>query len=307
MRRLCPMLLTIICLVLPSCAAPFKCYRTSVGSGADEIPVVVVGGTPYAMGRAIGELMPDEVEQCMAAWLGAARKADSKRYTDAELDAAWKAVSPYAHERFRAEMKGLADGSGVSYDLIRRVHMIPVVSDFACSGVVAWGRATRDGHRLHIRNLDFSTDAGLQDCPAIIVYVPDKGIPHANVTVAGYIGSHTGMNAEGVVVGEKGESPKTEYPFDLDGTHFSTILRDVLYDARDFKQAVDRITSAKLIKRYYLYVSGGKGTAQGGAKIKVTSPDATRLTVWRDDDKTDELAPKILRRSLQHDEQRPGL
>ena len=35
-------------------------YLTSVGSGADKIPVVVVKGTPYEMGKKQGELIKQD-------------------------------------------------------------------------------------------------------------------------------------------------------------------------------------------------------------------------------------------------------
>ena len=301
MRRSCEFLLLLAILIaLPCSAFPFECYRTSVGSGADEIPVVVVGGTSYEMGRAFGRLMRDEVKQCILGWLAHGQKGLPERYNDAALDAAWDAIRPYTHKRFEEELKGLADGSGVSYELLRRAHMMPVVSDYACSGVAVWGGATKNGHLLQLRNLDFEMNGGLQDFPAIVVYVPKKGIAHVNVTFAGYVGSHTGMNAEGVVLGEKGASPEKEYPFNLNGVHFSTLFRDVLHEARDLDDAVKMIESAKRIKRFYWYVSGGKGSKQRAVKIKVSAPDPVGLHIWTDDDKTDELAPGVLKNVIYH-------
>lgn len=294
MRRMSGLFVVAIGLMLPSCAAPSVCYRTSVGSGPDEIPVVVVSGTPYEMGHALGRLTAAEARRCATSWLSAAQKEEPQLCSNESLDAAWKAIAPYTHERYKQELRGLADGSGVPYELLLRVQMIPVVSDYACSGVAAWGSATANGHLLQIRNLDFTVGAGLEDCPAIVIYRPKRGIPHASVTIAGFVGANTGMNAEGVVLGEKGESPKKERPFDLDGIHFTTLFRDLLYEARDLTDVIDRIKSAKLIKRYYFYVSGGKGAAQGAAKVKVTTPDPVPLHVWYENDESDELAPKVL-------------
>ncbi|MBN1345354.1 MAG: hypothetical protein JXQ73_21860 [Phycisphaerae bacterium] len=294
MRHALTLLFVGICLMLPSCAAPHPCYRTSVGTGPDEIPLVVVGGTPYDMGYAVGRLMKDEVAACTSAWLAGARAEMPERCTDEQLDAAWKSVAPHTDKRFQQELRGLADGSGVPYERLLRMHMIPVVSDFACSGVIVWGEATKTGHLLQLRNLDFTVNAHLQEYPLIVIYVPDRGIPHASVTVAGMIGANTGMNARGVVMGEKGESPKKDHPFDLNGTHFLTLFRDVLWEARSLDEAVGMIRSAKLIKRYYFYVGGRKGDGWGGAKVKVTTPDSPPLHVWRDNDKDDELSPEVL-------------
>ncbi len=298
MRNLFSFLAVASCLTLASCAAPPRSYRTSVGEGPDQISVVVVSGTPYKMGQAFGRLMKDEVKPCMTGWLAVAQREDPDRCSNAALDAAWGTVAPHTNDRFKQELAGMADGSGVPIEVLRRVHMIPVVSDFACSGVAVWGPATASGHLLQLRNLDFSTNAGLQDYPVIVVYLPDKGIPHVNPTFAGFVGSHTGMNTEGVVLGEKGESPKSDFPFNLDGVHFTTLFRDLLYRARDLDQALGMIQSARRIKRYYWYLGDGKGPDVRAVKIKVTTPDPIPLTIWRDNDKTDELAPKVLKNAI---------
>jgi isopenicillin-N N-acyltransferase-like protein len=235
----------------------------------------------------------------MSGWLDCVRREMPKQFSDAELDAAWASISPYTSDRVKQELRGLADGSGVPYKTLRRAHMIPVVADYACSGVIAWGQATKNGHRLQLRNLDFGLEPKIHDYPLIVVYLPRRGIPHANVTIAGFIGSHTGMNAKGVVLGEKGESPQKEYPFNLNGSHFALLFRDLLYDAGTLDEAVRMIQSAKRIKRYYWYVSG-PGAPGGGVKVKVTSPDAVTLRIWKDDDKTDELYPNVLKNVVYH-------
>ena len=57
----------------------------------------------------------------------------------------------------------------------------------------------------------------------------------------------------------------------MDGTHFSTLFRDLLYDANTLDEALNMIESTKLIKRYHLYVGDGKQESMGAAKILVSS------------------------------------
>lgn len=281
-----------------SCGRSINGYRTTVGSGKDEITVVVVHGSPYEMGYAVGKLLQAEVKPCLTGYLGFAQQAEPERFSDSVLDGAWNSISPFISERFKQELKGVADGAGVSLDLLRRAHTIPVVADYACSGVAVWGEATSNGHLYQLRNLDFVMQAHLQDYPVVIIYKPDDGIAHAVATFAGYIGAHTGINAKGIVLGEKGASPQSEFPFDLNGVHFSTLYRDILYDANTLPEAVEQIKSAPLIKRYYFYVGDGKPATMGAVKIKVTSPDSVKLTVWKDDDPSDEMAPDILKNAI---------
>lgn len=266
----------------------------TIGSGDDEIKVVVVSGTPYEMGFQLGKALKEDVKNCMSNFLKYAEIGDSNRYNTKVLDNAWISTEPYLNDRFKEELLGLSDGSQVPWEELKRAHMIPVVGNYACSGVSVWGSASENGNLYQIRNLDFTMGGGLQDYPTIVIYLPSDGIPHASATFAGYIGAHTGINAEGIVLSEKGSSPNKEYPFDLDGTHFSTLFRDLLYDANTLNEALEIVTSAKLIKRYHLYIGDGKVGSKGAAKILVSSPDSVKLKIWKDNDPTDEVAPKVM-------------
>jgi len=264
-------------------------YRTSVGTGADAIPVIVVSGTPYEMGYSYGSLMAAEVSACASRFVAYAQAYDPVRYSDPNLDAAWAAVEPYIHSRFIEEMHGLADGSGAPYELLRRMHSVPLVEDYACSGVAVWGAASANGHLYQIRNLDWVMDAGLQDYPVIVVYVPETGVAHANVACAGWVGSNAGLNARGIALTEKGASPDSDYPYNLNGVPFWAMFRDILQDASTLDDALSIITNAQRIKKYYYVV--GDGDARAGVKIRAFAPD---LDVWTDNDPADEIYPNVL-------------
>ena len=254
-----------------------------VENSTTKIPVVVVSGTPYEMGYQLGAATKDEVHKCMLGFLDLAQKSEAV-LTDAVLDNAWETMLPYIDKRFIDELKGLAAGAEVDYEKLRRAHMIPVVSSYACSGVAVWGDATANGDLYHIRNLDFTMGAHLQDYPVIVVYKPNNGIAHIQTSFAGYIASHSGMNAEGVVLGEKGASPSSEYPYNYDGIHFSILFRSMLYDAKNLEAALKTIEDAKLIKRYFLYISDGKKESMGAAIAVVTTPDEVKLAIYKENE-----------------------
>ncbi len=268
-------------------------YVTSVGTGKDEIKIVVVKGTPYEMGFQLGVLLKDDIKATLNNFFEATRKETPKLPIEKILDKAWKINSKYIDRRVLDEMKGVADGSGASLKLLQRCHMIPVVSPYACSGMAVWGDSTKNGHTYQIRNLDYSVTSKLQEHPVVVIYIPTKGIPHANITFAGYIASHTGMNANHIVFGEKGASSRKEFPYDLNGTHFSFLFRALEYDAKTLDKALDIIKKTPLIKRYYLYISDGNEKTMGAAKIRVSTPDPIKLTIWKDNDLTDNVTPNI--------------
>ena len=268
-------------------------YVTSVGKGKDEIKVVVVKGTPYEMGVQLGVLLKDDIKPTLNNFLKYAHKKANGFLVNRILDKAWKVNSKYIDQRVIEEMKGVADGSGVSIKLLRRCHMLPVVSPHACSGMAVWGDSTKNNHTYQIRNLDYSMGAKLQEHPVVVIYIPAKGTPHANITFAGYIASHTGMNANHIVFGEKGQSSKKEFPYDLNGTHFSFLFRTLEYDAKTLDGTLETIKNTPLIKRYFLFISDGNEKTMGAAKIRVSTPDAVKLTIWKDNDSTDNVAPNI--------------
>ena len=274
-------------------------YRTSVGVEPDLVPVIVVSGTPLEMGQAMGSLMKSEIQTFVPGYLKAAQDEGKDPYSNAALDKAWDAVSKHMTSRYIDELKGVAEGAGIPFDLVRRAHMIPVVGNYSCSGVAVWGSATKKDHLFQIRNLDYSTDAHLQDFPMVAIYIPKDGVPHMNVSFAGVIGVNTGMNAEGISLSEIGDSPENDAPFNLDGVHFMSLFRDILYDAHNLDEAVKKVQDAKRIKKYHYVIGDGKN--KKAVKMRAHAPN---LDIWNDNDKKDELAPNILKDIVYHAESR---
>jgi len=135
-----------------------------------------------------------------------------------------------------------------------------------------------------------------------VVYIPNQGIPHVNVTFAGFIGANTGMNAAGITLSEIGDSPKKDYPFNLNGEHFTSMFRKVLYDAHTLDEAVSIIQRSRRIKKYYFVV--GSGDEKRAVKMKAHAPD---LIIWNDNDPSDPSAPNVKPDLVYHAESRDPL
>jgi len=274
-------------------------FRTTLGAGPDHFPVVVVTGTPQEMGFALGKLMRPEIQQFAPAFLSLAQEAEGDKLSVKNLDAAWESMAPFLPPEFVQELQGVAEGAGLPFDLLRRVHMIPAISEYSCSGVAIWGKATKTGHLYQIRNLDYSTSAHLQDFPCVVVYIPKEGVAHVNPAFAGSIGCHTGMNLEGITLGEIGDSPSRDLPYDLHGLHFMIMFRHILYTAKSLDQAVQMIKDTRRIKKYHFVVGDGKIPA--AVKMKAWAPN---LVIWKDNDPTDEVAPTVFPNIVYHAEGR---
>lgn len=278
-------------------------HRITIGEGEHQIPVVVVRGTPYEMGRQLGELIGDEmrvfIPQAMAgitAELGVNESA---------LRDVWSRTAAYTDDRVEQELTGLADGSGMSLSLIEAMHAVPLLMPYSCSSIAAWGKATEDGHLYQTRDLDWSLEVGAHEFPVIVIYIPDKGIPHVVPTFAGMIGAHTGMNARGVVLSEMGDASAKERPYNVDAPHFTTLFRTLLYDAESLTQALQIFKQTPMTKRYH-FVFGDGQTDHRAVKIKAHSPEPAgqRLMIWKDNDSTDEFAPNVLSCVVYNDEGR---
>jgi len=270
-----------------------KIYSEFAGEGEDRIEIIVVSGTPHQMGVELGRHLKNQARQSMEKYLHSAQKEDSVLCSLKNLLNAWKTNEPFMDKRFVEELTGFSEGSGIDLNFLKAAHAIPFISPYSCSGVDAWGKASGNGHLYQIRNLDYSTDAGLQDFPVVIVYKPTKGIAHANIGFSGMLSSHTGMNSKSIVLGEKGESPSAELPYDLHGKHFTILFRELLYDAKTLSDVERIIENSSLIKRYYLFVGDGKLKKGAAVKYLISTPDSVRFHKWRDMDKTDIHVPKV--------------
>ncbi|HEX5136246.1 MAG TPA: C45 family autoproteolytic acyltransferase/hydrolase [Planctomycetota bacterium] len=197
--------------------------------------VLVVAGTPREMGLAHGKLLAKEIKEDVRAFLDDWAISDRGR-TREELQAIWEKLSPHIPKRYLEEIDGIALGSGVPVEDLRLIHAIP--SRYHCTGAAALPSVTKDGKLYHTRSLDYSLDIGKgvrpQTNAILLVCAPDEGFAHAIVSWAGFVGCVTGMNLEGVAVGEMGSHSSDET---YDGIPMVFHLREVLAHAKDLAAA----------------------------------------------------------------------
>ncbi len=277
--------------------------RITVGEGEARLPLVVVRGTPYEMGRQLGELMREEMHHFVPS---AMQGVSQQMHVSLEsMQEAWARSAAYADDRVEQELCGLADGSGIQLGLLQAMHALPLLKPYSCSSVAAWGSATEDGHLYQTRNLDWSLEVKAHEFPVIVVYLPDRGTPHVLPTFAGMIGAHTGMNLKGIALSEMGDSPPREAPYDVHAPHFTTFFRTLLYDADSLTSALTIFRAQPMTKRYH-YVFGDGLMEKRAVKIRAHAPEppGKRLAIWNDNDPADENAPALLPGIVFNDEGR---
>jgi cytochrome c551/c552 len=248
-----------------------------IGDEENRITVLYVTGTPYEMGYEQGRLLTSQVRGTIRDVQDGANKflpkamresklltkRDEKEIINEFLDRAWYLMSRYAPREDLEEMRGLADGSGIPLDEIHRMHAIPDTGETSCSGLVAKGSATRDGHVYQLRILDYGANFNLQRRPLITVYRPTTESANMYVTIGwvGFVGAISGVNEKGVALSEMGfGNPPGET---LAGTPMPFLLKNVLRYADTAEEGAAIIRTARRTNSY-VYFLGDKRNAPIG-------------------------------------------
>lgn len=232
----------------------------TIGEGADQITLVKVSGNRYEMGYWYGKLLADQIA---ATWqiVQGMIKAEGvpEQLFAGATDTLWGSGA-FDIAEWEAEVNGIADGCAaaghpeITFRVLQQISAIPDLSEYNCSLVAAWGKATVNGDTYQVRNLDWTMDSGLQDYPVVIVYSPDEGNKHIVAGFAGVIGvSVGGISEEGLAVSEiMGHFCDDET---LNGIPFPFLLRDILYYDGSLDEALDRMRNATRTNQYHYCVA----------------------------------------------------
>jgi len=245
--------------------------------GARPVQLLVLRGTPYAMGFQHGTLLRGDVRDLYARLLGRVQRQVPLE----ALDEVFDLLSPHIPAEEREEMRGLAHGAGVPLRDVHRIHAIPELSEFgqkkryagqlaatSCSNIAAFGRASADGQLYQLRILDWIRDLGIQRWPVVLVHRPAVGLASASFGYAGFVGAVSGMNAAQLVFGEKsyGNPPGES----LDGIPFVFLFRKLMREAATLEQAEAIVRQARRTNAYLYLISAARGGPGQRARLLVT-------------------------------------
>ncbi|GEM_PF-382155 len=242
----------------------FHARKPGVRITKNGLPVLYLRGTPYEMGYEHGRLMSKEMRT---------EKKKIYRYLHKKLlvpgfshlvirvilGRSWGKMEPYISYDEFMEMRGLADGSGLSLGEVKRLHSIPDLIEFHCANGAYFGPATQGGRLIHIRNLDWVRGLGVHRLAALIFHEPDEGIPYVNIGYYGFIGILSGMNREGISVGQIGADSIDET---LRGAPMPFLLKRVLLRAHNLEEAAEIIVKADRTSAFnYVFADTKKNRA----------------------------------------------
>lgn len=225
--------------------------------------VAVLWGTPEELGAAHGQLLQDESRRCIESVLytfGTAHVIRTGRWFRHDLEDAFARLNPHIPERHKREIRALAQSLDIDPHQAEILNVFPEL--FHCSGFAVFGSATVDGKLYHGRVLDYMTTIGLQDAATTFVVQPTGRIPFVNVGYGGFTGSVSGMNVEGISLGEMGGRGEGDW----DGVPMATLMRRALEECRTLDDVRTLWSeSPRTCEYYYVFADGKTNDAVGVA------------------------------------------
>jgi isopenicillin-N N-acyltransferase-like protein len=244
-----------------------------------KVRILYVRGTPYERGYQHGALLQQEVEDN----IGYLYKQALKKFPVPELfDEVYERMSPFIPQAYKDEMRGLAHGARVPLRMIQHIHILPDIGEWggkkhivnviksmmrgddldlwgtSCSNFAVKGSSSADGGFYPVRILDWGLHriSRLHEYPLINVSFPEDGVPNANIGWVGFLGAVSGMNAQGITLGEMGYgNPEGEV---LSGIPLCFMLREVLTHAKKLEDARAIIRDSVGTSSYVFLIGDGK-------------------------------------------------
>ena len=241
---------------------------------AEGLRVVTLHGSPEEIGKAHGELLAVEANRCVDSVLhvvGAVETIRGGVWFRKKLDDAAARLAPHIPKRHLRETEALATALHLDPRLVAVVNVFPEL--FHCSGFAVSGSATTDGTLYHGRVLDYMTEIGLQDAAAAFVVAPEGQIPFVTIGYAGFIGSVSGMNAQGISLGEMGGRGEGQW----DGVPMATLMRRAMEECTTLDEVMKLWTDSPRTCEYYYVFADGKtrqsvGVAATPERIEFVKP-----------------------------------
>jgi hypothetical protein len=273
MTRAAAIVLATLLLVGPCAAGEEAGGRVERVGG---IPVLRLSGTPEEMGRQAGTLLKDEIRILLRDYLGAMLPPDRT-----ELLAAAHQMEGHIPERYREEMKALAEAADVPYEEVLLGNVMVELFQ-QCSAAVVSGRRAEGGTLLFGRNLDFPPEGILEKHSVVIDYAPKEGRRFVAVTWPGLVGVLSGMNREGLCVANL---LAVSHDTSMDGCPYMFLLRDVMEGAGTVEEGLAILRKASRTTASSILLADAKGAAvaeTSHAKMAVRPLEDDRLFATND-------------------------
>ncbi|MBB4277838.1 C45 family autoproteolytic acyltransferase/hydolase [Rhizobium mongolense] len=200
-------------------------------------PLVSISGAALERGRQYGQQAAERVRRSVALYSNRLGKIGMSEQDLADLVGSYVPVIEAFDPAFIDEMKGIAEGTGLSFEQIvlinsrteilakarRRQAAQAEHSGDGCTGVVVLPERSATGELIHAQNWDWMAECA--DTAIVLRVQPDKGPSYQTFTEAGGL-ARSGMNDRGIAI--TANYLESDRDFSQDGVPLSLIRRMVL-------------------------------------------------------------------------------
>lgn len=264
-----------------------------------RVRILIARGNAYERGYQHGALLREEVRENLQYIYDLALK---KFYFEELFAEVYERMRPFIPQEYIDEMHGLAHGARLPLKVVHHLHVLPAMGEWggkkkvkqvikqmmkgipeedwdlgtSCSNFSLPPSTTADGGFYVIRILDWGLHriSKLHEFPLVAVNIPENGIPSANIGWVGFLGAVSGINAQGITLGEMGYGdPENET---LRGVPMIFLLRDVLSYSSNLSDVRRTISTSPGTNSFGYVMTDGK-TGEGELYIR----DRDRFIVFK--------------------------
>jgi predicted choloylglycine hydrolase len=203
----------------------------------NSIPIIHVYGEPYEMGYQYGKLLKKQLFSLTELTADLFSKRKIRKYMEIGREAGGNLP-----DKMVSELKGMSDASGVDYDMLLALNLVPRVN---CSVLAMWGEATADGELIMGRNADYYFKTVNKALGLIVVKHPSEGYATISATFLGLLGSFNGMNETGLSYGNMLSYNGTDKNINTKGLSIQLLMQLGAEQSATAREMAEFITAQK--------------------------------------------------------------
>src|SRR5262245_34716826 len=228
-------------------AEPFRFPETKHGTGElryfNNIPVLIVSGTPEQIGDAVGTLAVKPAPRALDYPRGLMNYFSAGFLWNVVLSQGREMVRHFPAD-YRAELEAMTRASAAPADkLIAGNTLFDIKKIVLCSALMIEGGRSRTGGPLLGRNLDYPSLGYIDEYSLVTVYRPAGKRAFVSVGFPGLVGCLSGMNDAGLTsaVLEVMGARDGEVRFDPKGVPYALCFRTILEECATIEEAKTRL------------------------------------------------------------------
>lgn len=213
----------------------------------NDIPVLIVAGSPEEIGQQIGVLAVRHAERFLH-FPDQLLKARNLQFVRPQLVQVGKTLLEHSPEPYQRELKAMAAAGNVDGDTLALINTVDDLERIGgCSSITVLGPRSAAGDPLVARNLDYTVPAFVPRYTLVTVYRPAGKLTFASVGFPGFVGVLSAMNEAGLtlVSHDINASADGSPSFSMDGTPMMLTFRRVMEECRTVDEAEQLLRSVK--------------------------------------------------------------